>query len=252
MTPTPVGMRCPECSHDRTKVARIRSSTSEPTATYALIAINVGAFLVEVFTGGGLASLSSGGTLITTGGLNGPDVAYGHDYWRLVTSGFLHAGILHLLVNMYMLFVIGRLLEPAIGSTRFTIIYFVSLLCGSLGALLWDPLVMTVGASGAVFGLMGAAMVTLRARGMDPFSGGLGMILGLNLVITFILPGISIGGHVGGLIGGLLSAWLLIDVAARRSARVPATIACLLLGVAAVGASIAVADSSGKFFGLLG
>jgi membrane associated rhomboid family serine protease len=252
MTPTPVGMRCPECSRERTKVRTLASTATEPRATYVLIGLNVVAFLGEIVTGGGLASLGGGGSLISNGGLNGPAVAFQDEYWRLVTSGFLHAGMLHLFFNMYMLFLLGRLLEPAIGSTRFTIVYFVSLLFGSLGALMWDPLVLTVGASGAVFGLMGAAMVTLRARGMDPFAGGLGAILALNLFITFIIPGISIGGHVGGLIGGVASAWLLVDVADRQSSRVPATVASVLLGLGAVAASVAVADGSGRIFGLLG
>lgn len=252
MTPTPVGMRCPECSRDRTKVRTLKSTATEPRATYVLIGLNVAAFFGEIVTGGGLASLGSGGSLISNGGLNGPAVAFQHEYWRLVASGFLHAGVLHLLFNMYMLFLLGRLVEPAIGSTRFTIIYFVSLLFGSLGALLWDPLVLTVGASGAVFGLMGAAMITMRARGMDSFAGGLGGILALNLLITFVIPGISIGGHVGGLIGGVVSAWLLVDVADRQSSRVPATVASVLLGFGAAAASVAVADGSGRIFGLLG
>jgi len=252
MTPTPVGMRCPECSRDRTKVRTLKSTATEPRVTYVLIGLNVAVFIGEIVTGGGLASLGSGGSLISNGGLNGPAVAFQNEYWRLVTSGFLHAGMLHLLFNMYMLFILGRLLEPAIGSMRFTIIYFVSLLFGSLGALLWDPLVLTVGASGAVFGLMGAAMVTLRARGMDPFAGGIGGLLALNLLITFVIPGISIGGHVGGLIGGVLSGWLLVDVADRQSSRVPATVASVLLGFGAVAASVAVADGSGRIFGLLG
>ena len=252
MTPTPVGMRCPECSRDRTKVRTLKSTATEPRVTYVLIGLNVAVFIGEIVTGGGLASLGSGGSLISNGGLNGPAVAFQNEYWRLVTSGFLHAGMLHLLFNMYMLFILGRLLEPAVGSMRFTIIYFVSLLFGSLGALLWDPLVLTVGASGAVFGLMGAAVVTLRARGMDPFAGGIGGLLALNLLITFVIPGISIGGHVGGLIGGVLSGWLLVDVADRQSSRVPATVASVLLGFGAVAASVAVADGSGRIFGLLG
>ncbi len=237
MTPTPVGMRCPECSRDRTEVrtARTIRAGSDPIATWTLIGVNVLAFIAETATGSGLGS-RSGGTVITDGALFGPAVAAG-DYWRLVTSGFLHSGLLHLAFNMYFLWIIGGMLEPAIGRVRFVTIYFTSLLCGSFGALLVSPDSVTVGASGAVFGVMGAAMVTLRARGLDPFSGGLGAVLVINLVITFLVPGISIGGHVGGLLGGIAAGFLLVDIGDRRRSLAGPMAGCLLLaGAAAVGA----------------
>jgi membrane associated rhomboid family serine protease len=187
-------------------------------------------------TGGGFG----GSELIGRGALYGPAVADG-ELWRLVTAGFLHAGILHLLFNMYVLYVLGTLLEPAIGRLRFALIYFVSLLCGSFGALLITPDARTVGASGAVFGLMGAAVVVLRNRGVDPWQSGLPLWIGINLLITFAIPGISIGGHIGGLLGGALVALLMFELPDR--ARVPQIAGTLLagaVGAAAVVASVAV------------
>ena len=134
------------------------------------------------------------------------------DYWRIVTAGFLHTGMIHLLFNMFGLYILGGLLEPAVGRLRFGIIYFVSLLAGSFGALLLEPTAPTVGASGAIFGLMGAAVVVMRNRGINPMESGLGLWIGLNLLITFTIPNISIGGHIGGLIGGAVAAVIMFDL----------------------------------------
>ena len=170
------------------------------------------------------------------------------EYWRIVTSGFLHAGFLHLLFNMFALYVLGGMLEPAVGRLRFGVIYFVSLLAGSFGALLLEPTGPTVGASGAVFGLMGAAVVVMRNRGVNPMESGLGVWIGLNLLITFTIPGISIGGHIGGLVGGALAAFILFDL--RDRLRVPSVVPTLLagaIGVVAVIGSIAVSSSPTAF-----
>src|ERR1700735_5371684 len=104
MTPTPVGMRCPECARDRTKVKTIRTaSRSQPTVTQALIAINVAVFIAELASGGSFSS--GGGTVYYKGDLYGPAISQQHDYWRLLTSGFLHYGILHIAFNMFFLYV---------------------------------------------------------------------------------------------------------------------------------------------------
>jgi len=237
MTATQVGMRCPECSRERTQVRTARTLTDEPTLTYVLIGVSVIAFLGGLLSGG---SLRGGGPLAEAGALNGPDVAQG-ELWRLVTTGFLHGGPGHLLFNMFALYILGGLLEPAIGRLRFGLIYFVSLLSGSFGALLLSPNINTVGASGAVFGLLGAAVIVMRRRGINPMQSGLGLIIGLNLLITFLYPGISIGAHIGGLIGGSLAALVLFEL--RERVRVPAAVATGLvvaLGVLAVTGSIAV------------
>jgi membrane associated rhomboid family serine protease len=164
------------------------------------------------------------------------------DYWRLVSAGFLHAGFFHLLFNMFSLWILGTLLEPAIGQLRFALIFFVSLLAGSFGALVVDPNTLTVGASGGIFGLMGAAVVVLRNRGINPLESGLGLWIGLNLLITFTVSGISIGGHIGGLIGGTLAALVLYELPSTM--RVPpqaANLLCAGLGVAAAVGAVAVA-----------
>src|ERR1700686_1568408 len=97
MTPTPVGMRCPECARERTKVKTIRTLPSTPVVTRALIAINVAVFLAETATGAPLGGAgASPGTVYLHGALDGPAIAHGHEYWRIVTAGFLHDGLLHI------------------------------------------------------------------------------------------------------------------------------------------------------------
>jgi membrane associated rhomboid family serine protease len=209
MISTPVGMRCPECARERTQVRRVSAGGfgqgAEP-ATYVLIGLNVIAFVAEILGGGGAASLEGGGSLINDGGLNAVAIDVGGEWWRIVTSGFLHAGPLHLLLNMFALYILGSLLEPAVGTARFVGIYVVSLLAGACGALILDPNELTVGASGAVFGLMSAAFVMARRRGMEDLASQIGVYVVINLVFTFSVPNISVGGHVGGLIGGAIAA----------------------------------------------
>lgn len=212
MTPTPVGMRCPECARQRTKVVRGTGSGSgfdKAPATIVLIGLNVVAFLVEIASGaGGLSSGTITGVTLDFG-LFGPAVAEG-EWYRLITSGFLHYGLFHIGLNMFALYVIGQLLEPALGTARFVALYAASLLAGSFGALLLDPNALTVGASGAVFGIFGATMVIARGRGMNEIAGQLGLLLVLNLVITFTISNISVGGHLGGLAAGLLCAGAIV------------------------------------------
>jgi membrane associated rhomboid family serine protease len=242
MTSTPVGMRCPECARQRTRARGISSATNEPVLTYILIGICVAAFIGEVAGGASATGSGFGGSRVfEEGALRGSDVANG-DYWRVVTAGFLHAGFFHLFFNMFSLWILGSMLEPAIGQVRFALIFFVSLLAGSFGALIVDPNSLTVGASGGIFGLMGAAVVVMRNLGINPLESGLGLWIGLNLLLTFTVSGISIGGHIGGLIGGVLAALVLFDL--PTSLRVPpaaANLLCAGIGVAAVAGSIAVA-----------
>jgi membrane associated rhomboid family serine protease len=227
MTPTPVGMRCPECARQRTKVKTMATTRSEPRVTVAIIIACAVVFLAtNGFSGGS-------GKLWTDLYLDGPDIHFGHDYWRLVTSGFLHAGPLHILFNMYLLWVLGNLLEPTLGSVRFAALYFTALLCGAFGALVLDPNTATVGASGAVFGLMGAAAVEQRARGINPFQSDIGFLIVINLVFSFVLSHVSVGGHIGGLIGGVLVG-VAYDLADRRRMPALAYVGCLVLAVLAV------------------
>ena len=213
MTPTPVGMRCPECASQRTRV--VRNPTGTPSgfqafpATFVLIAINVVAFLVEIASGPGGLSADASSKFFREFALFGPSVAEG-EWYRLVTGGFLHVSVIHIGFNMFLLFVLGRLLEPALGTPRFLVLYFASLLAGSLGALVLEPNALTVGASGAVFGLAGAVFIIARGRGMDALAGEIGFLIVFNLVWSFVGSNISVGGHVGGLIGGAICALAIV------------------------------------------
>ena len=185
MTATPVGMRCPECARQRTRVTRMRDMATVPRVTYALIAINVLAFFTEQgqFT---IYGTSIHGKVIEEGVLYRAAIAE-HQYWRLVTSAFLHENLLHIGFNMYLLYLLGMMLEPAIGSLRFAAIYFTSLLAGSFGVVVATA-APSLGASGAVFGLMGAAVIELRARGIGAMESGIGGLIVLNLILSFTLP----------------------------------------------------------------
>jgi membrane associated rhomboid family serine protease len=212
MRPSPVGMRCPECS-SQTKVVNLANvGGGEPRATIALIVICAIVFLAE-----GSYGLNGGtGSLFRDGALFGPSVADG-DWWRLVTYGFLHAGWLHIGFNMLLLWLFGREMEPQLGTPTFLGIYFSSLLAGAFGALVLSPDVPTVGASGAIFGLMGAAAAILYARGVNPFQTDIGMLIIFNLVLSFVLSNVSVGGHIGGLVGGVIGG--LAVASGERSRR---------------------------------
>jgi membrane associated rhomboid family serine protease len=232
MTPTTVGMRCPECARQKTRVVRRGYAGGDPILTYTLIGVNVLAYIGTVVSGSS-ATGSVGGTksLLYDAALNGPLVAHG-DWWRVITSGFMHYGLLHLLFNMYALYILGTMLEPAIGRIRFALIYFISLIAGAVGALIVTPDAFTAGASGAIFGLLGAAVVIMRNRGVNPLESGIVVWLGLNLLITFTISNISIGGHIGGLIGGTIAASLLVELEDRF--RMPRWAPELIGGVLAV------------------
>jgi membrane associated rhomboid family serine protease len=243
MTPTPVGMRCPECSRQRTRVktSATLSRSEAPIATYVIMGICVALQLGQMASGAGATGGLGASSVVQNFALFGPSVANGEVY-RLLTAGFLHAGLFHLLVNMYSLWILGNLLEPAIGRVRFLLIYFVALLAGSFGALIVTPNAVTVGASGAIFGLMSAGVVVLRHRGIDPMQSGLPLWIGINLVFSFAVAGISVGGHIGGLIGGALAAVVLFELP-DRVRRLPAVAPMLVagaLGAAAVVGSLAV------------
>jgi membrane associated rhomboid family serine protease len=254
MTTTPVGMRCPECAKQGTKVMRLREMATLPRVTYALIAINVVAFLTEQgqFTlfGSNIHVTAVGtsvgnGAVIDNGILDRFDISVNHEYWRLVSAGFLHENLLHIAFNMYLLYLLGLMLEPAIGSVRFAAVYFAALLAGSFGALLATA-APSLGASGAVFGLMGAMVVELRARRLSVMESGIGGLILINLILSFSLANISVGAHVGGLIGGAL-AGLAVRAAGDRY-KLLGLFACLALAAICVAGAIAVAGVSGTGF----
>lgn len=261
MTPTPVGMRCPECARQKTTVRTAQTlrgaGAAAAQATKALIAINVVLYLLEIATGGGGFNGTGGWvsehlSLLGLGAFHAdpatglPDLVGVNqgEYWRLVTGGFLHASIIHIAFNMYLLWILGQMLEPAIGSLRFLAVYFASLLAGSFGALLLEPRTLTVGASGAIFGLMGFAFFELRARGIDPFRAGIGWLIVINLGLGLVLNDVSIGGHVGGLIAGSLAAFGFQYAAKLRQPAI-AYGACAVIGIVSIVAAIAVSGDVG-------
>lgn len=218
-----VGSQCVDCAKagrpDVATRARYWNAGQPILVTKVLIAINAAVFVWGAVQDPG--SLSGRGAITQDSvayklGLNEAFLTNGnHEWYRLVTSGFLHFGIMHIAFNMFMLFQLGNLLERPLGRLKFTLLYFASLLAGSFGVLLLSVTGirgagLTGGASGAVFGLMGAAAIGMHRRGVNIFSTGLGTTLLLNLFITFAIPGISIGGHLGGIVGGTICGWLML------------------------------------------
>jgi membrane associated rhomboid family serine protease len=208
----PVGIRCPDHSGQPQGAARVttglRRASFEGTgalATKSLVALNIGIYLLELGLGGTISGTNN--RIYAEGVLFGPLVADG-EWWRLFTSMFLHYGPIHLLMNMLALWWFGAAVEQALGRGRFLLLYLVAGLAGSAGALIASPNALTVGASGAIFGIFGAAFV-LERQGTYVFGGGVLPLIVLNLAFTFAIPGISIGGHLGGLVGGALGTLAL-------------------------------------------
>jgi membrane associated rhomboid family serine protease len=150
----------------------------------------------------------------------------------------MHFGIIHIGFNMYLLYVLGQMLEPSLGRVKFLLVYFGGLLGGSAGSLLLDSQnAISAGASGAVFGLMGLAFVGYYLNGANPLNTAIGSLLMINLVITFLFPRISIGGHIGGALAGAVMA--VVVMAPRRrgypewaSYAAPAAVGALSIAIA--------------------
>jgi membrane associated rhomboid family serine protease len=235
MTFGPVGIRCPEHSGKPQGVQRVvqdvqRRSAGGRPVTKAIVAVNVGIFLLQLAMGAPMST--DAGRIWENGVLYGPAVANG-DWYRLLSAAFLHYGPIHLAMNMLAVWWLGGLLEDAIGSLRYGLLYVVSGLAGSAGALLITPNGLTAGASGAVFGILGAALVLERQRTFV-FGGAAITLLVVNLAFTFAIPGISIGGHLGGLAGGAL-AMLAMTRFGRVSAVYSRTDFASVASIAAVG-----------------
>jgi membrane associated rhomboid family serine protease len=207
-----VGIKCAECAGTPTGTkrakTRVRAAAGSGTGfmvTNALIVLNVLVYLVQATGGGTLWDPS--GEVFRDGYLRAYEVGAG-DWWRLVTNAFLHGSPIHLFFNMLMLWWFGRPLEALLGRGRFLAVFSLSILAGSAGALLVSPDTATIGASGAVFGILGAGLVLERNR-IDVFGGSALFVVILNLAFTFAVAYVSIGGHVGGLIGGALAVLVL-------------------------------------------
>ena len=229
-----VGFHCPECTAQRgsrpmTAGPQMVMSRSQPIVTRVLLGLNGLAFLYSVFlsrSARGITRLDQG--LLIDGGLfarawlrEGGAVKWiGVDtgeYYRLVTSAFLHDGIFHLAFNMYILWILGQMLEAGFGKARFLSLFVVSILGGSFGVLLLSPNSPTVGASGAVFGLMGAMVLVHRSIGGSIWRSPLAPLLMINLVFTLLIPRVSIGGHFGGLAAGAAMGALMLAFERRRA-----------------------------------
>ncbi len=244
----PVGIRCPEHANvgavkpnaART-VRQVRGNITRHAApvTAALVAINVVVYLITVAQGPG--GMSPGGALLNKGLLYGVNVGQG-EYWRLFTVMFLHGSVLHIAFNMFALWWLGSIVEQLIGPLRFLLVYLASGLAGSAGALLYSGLqTPTVGASGAIFGIMGALLV-LEFMQTGSLAGQAMSMIVINLVISFSIAGISIGGHLGGLVGGIVATFAL----AKTRYMQPRWIGpALVVGVGVVSVAIAIAYAKG-------
>jgi membrane associated rhomboid family serine protease len=207
--------------------------------TVAIIAINLLVFIYAAIRDSG--SIAGRFTFVHLDlALNEQLLDNGSEWYRLITSGFLHYGIIHLGFNMYLLYLLGQMLEPTLGRVRFLLVYFASLLGGSTGVLLLEPNALTAGASGAVFGLMGLAFVGSYLHGANPLNTSIGTLLMMNLFLTFMLSDrISVGGHLGGAIAGAVCA---LAVMAPRHKGVPTwatyvtpvTVIILCVGISAM------------------
>ncbi|MDP9240442.1 MAG: rhomboid family intramembrane serine protease [Actinomycetota bacterium] len=214
MTAASVGFQCPECVREGNRSIRPtrttfggRVSGRENAVTIGLIGINVAVFLLAAATNPAALTRAVPTTLHDRFALYGLGVAQG-EYYRLITSAFLHYGPLHIAFNMYALWLFGQELERLYGRVRFLGLYFVSALGGSaLAYLIIDPRAGLAGASGAVFGLFGAYFVTARKIGLS--TGGILALVGINLVLGFVIPGIGWQAHIGGLITGTAMAAVL-------------------------------------------
>lgn len=205
-----MGQLCRDCAGTTGRQApRIRQvGATTPYATYALIAINVVVYLAAALQAHTSALTAVNSRILWNGGLYEPKVADG-EYWRLITSGFLHLSIIHIAANMISLLLIGVQLEKFMGTARFTGVYFVSML-GGAAAVLWfgDIHTLTAGASGAIYGLLGALLVIVLRGGQPPTQ--VLVIIALNLFITFAVPGISLWDHLGGLAFGTIAMAVVV------------------------------------------
>jgi len=189
-----------------------RRDRSRFTALGMLVALNVGVFFLQVLSAPFDDTLR--GSLVEHGGVNGWAVEQG-EWWRIVTGGFLHSGLAHLVGNLVALLFLGGVLTLAVGPLRMCLVYAAGLLGSSFSILAFAGDTLTVGASGAIFGLAGGALVVgVRQRRWLLLLFAAGWVA-YALSSTLFVPGISQAGHLGGLVAGGVAGWLLVDEAAR-------------------------------------
>lgn len=246
-----VGSHCLDCAKaaqpdlkTRVKYANARQPT---LMTYVIMAINIAVFIYvgakdSGTLGGGLGSNQGVSQAQYDLGLNRDVLHSTHHWYQLVTSGFLHFGILHIALNMYLLYLLGQLLERSLGRSRFVLLYMASLLGGSLGVLVINQHAISGGASGAVFGLMAAAAVAMHRQGINILQTGIGRTLVLNLLLTFLISGISIGGHVGGIVAGSLCSLVMMAPKWKPVPKWATYAAPVVVGLVAVVISVGLAS----------
>ncbi len=254
MTQASVGFHCPECSKKGAqKVYRGPGAMrTRPILTQVLIGINVAVFAIAVAYApdlafqGGITELHFDYSLVAKVQVGpGIFVPFGvgdGEWYRMITSGFLHYGVIHLLFNMYALWILGSAVEHFGGRGRLAAAYGTSIVAGSLGALIVTPDAFTAGASGGVFGLMGAILVAQRLQGVPFRDSPLLGVLGLNLLFTFGISNISVGGHIGGLVGGALAGWLLFSPEVQRRGPMVGYALCAAVGVACLVGGVVIAS----------
>ncbi len=235
-----VGYQCVDCVGQASQGARRGTTVAgaepggRPLAVPVLIALNLAVFAWTAVQARSITA-NADSDLFNAWAL-APELVAGGEWWRLLTSGFLHIGPLHIAFNMVALWVLGRDLETALGRGRFLALYGVSLLGGAAAVMLFSPDSRVAGASGAVFGLMGGLAVVLR-RMRVPAGQVIGLIA-VNVVISVVIPGISLIGHLGGLVVGAAATAALVYVPDRNRNAVQAAalvgITLLLLVIIAV------------------
>jgi membrane associated rhomboid family serine protease len=211
MKPASIGYQCPSCASDSVPVIRgITKNRFIPNQKNTPITKFISISLVTVY----VFQFLLGDVLIANFALFAPSVTNGK-WWLLITAGFLHGSIFHLLFNAYILWIIGSQLESIVGNIKFLIIYFFSLVGGSLASYWFSPFgSYSIGASGAIFGLMGAMLVIGRKRNLD--ISQITTLVVINVVIGFVLSGIDWRAHLGGLAAGAFIAWVLLNATSLK------------------------------------
>ena len=206
-----IGYQCPSCASDSTPVIKgINRNRFIPSQKNTQVTKFLSISLIVIF----LFQELTGTLLVKSFALFAPLVTSG-EWWRLITAGFLHGSIIHLLFNVYILWVLGSQLENIVGKAKFIIIYFGSLLGGSLASYLFSPFgSYSIGASGAIFGLMGAMLVVGRKRNLD--ISQITTLVVINVVIGFVLSGIDWRAQLGGLAAGAFITWVLINATSLK------------------------------------
>lgn len=233
MHPAPVGHHCPDCVAEGGRGARRAAVPRPRSLTVVLLAGIVGAFVVEIALGATreIETLADMGAMV-------PALVEKGQYWRLVTSMFLHADLFHLLFNGWALFLFGSIIETTFGTPRFAAVYLLTGFVAGATSFAFGTGAVSVGASGAIFGLLGAWVAyNWRHRDLSMARGNLGMALvlvGLNVVWGFTVPGIDNAAHLGGLVAGVLAGFAADGLGRRWVRRASRVVGLALIGLAGV------------------